>query len=499
MENITKTNRLAKGRMSYEQAFNMNGNMPPQITDVEESVLGALILDQDALSNSIDIVKPEYFYTEEHAMIFRAISSLFAEGKPVDLLTVSDRLKKNGQLEQIGGIYKLVSLTERITSAAHIEYHVRLLSEKYIQRELIRVSTETLRDAYDETKDVLDLLDKTETKFLEINDSNFNSDILGMDVLVRNTINEIEKSQISSEDATGMLTGFRDLDNKIGGFQRGTLIILAARPAMGKTAFALTMARNMAVDFHKPVAVFSLEMTASELTSRLISAEACINGRRFKAKGKLEEWEKTMIREKTQSLVQAPIYIDDNPNLTIFELRAKCRRLKHKYDIQMIYIDYLQLMHGGDSVKGGNREQEISYISRQLKALSKELGIPVLALSQLSRAVETRGGTKKPVLSDLRESGAIEQDADIVMFIYRPNYYGEDVDEKAADIIVAKHRAGEVGEVRLNFISQFVKFENRMSEGIAPATHQFIDSKINSETDNFYDSNTMQEDNGEAF
>jgi replicative DNA helicase len=206
-----------------------------------------------------------------------------------------------------------------------------------------------------------------------------------------------------------------------------------------------------------------------------------------------------MIREKTQSLVQAPIYIDDNPNLTIFELRAKCRRLKQKYDIQMIYIDYLQLMHGGDSVKGGNREQEISYISRQLKALSKELGIPVLALSQLSRAVETRGGTKKPVLSDLRESGAIEQDADIVMFIYRPNYYGEDVDEKAADIIVAKHRAGEVGEVRLNFISQFVKFENRMSEGIAPATHQFIDSKINSETDNFYDSNTMQEDNGEAF
>lgn len=477
----------------------MNGNMPPQITDVEESVLGALILDQDALSNSIDIVKPEYFYKEEHVAIFRAISSLFAEGKPVDLLTVSERLKKNGSLDFVGGTYKLVSLTERITSAAHIEYHVRLLSEKYIQRELIRVSTETLRDAYDETKDVLDLLDKTETKFLEINDSNFNSDILGMDVLVRNTINEIEKSQISSEDSTGMLTGFRDLDNKIGGFQRGTLIILAARPAMGKTAFALTMARNMAVDFHKPVAVFSLEMTASELTSRLISAEASINGRRFKAKGKLEEWEKTMIREKTQPLIQAPIYIDDNPNLTIFELRAKCRRLKQKYDIQMIYIDYLQLMHGGDSVKGGNREQEISYISRQLKALSKELGIPVLALSQLSRAVETRGGTKKPVLSDLRESGAIEQDADIVMFIYRPNYYGEDVDEKAADIIIAKHRAGEVGEVRLNFISQFVKFENRMSEGMAPVTQHLIDSKINAETEGFYDNNTMQPDEDNAF
>lgn len=499
MEDSIKSNRPARARMTYEQAFSLNGNMPPQITDVEESVLGALILDQDALSNSIDIVKPEYFYKEEHVAIFRAISSLFAEGKPVDLLTVSERLKKNGSLDFVGGTYKLVSLTERITSAAHIEYHVRLLSEKFIQRELIRVSTETLRDAYDETKDVLDLLDKTETKFLEINDSNFNSDILGMDVLVRNTINEIEKSQISSEDSTGMLTGFRDLDNKIGGFQRGTLIILAARPAMGKTAFALTMARNMAVDFHKPVAVFSLEMTASELTSRLISAEASINGRRFKAKGKLEEWEKTMIREKTQPLIQAPIYIDDNPNLTIFELRAKCRRLKQKYDIQMIYIDYLQLMHGGDSVKGGNREQEISYISRQLKALSKELGIPVLALSQLSRAVETRGGTKKPVLSDLRESGAIEQDADIVMFIYRPNYYGEDVDEKAADIIIAKHRAGEVGEVRLNFISQFVKFENRMSEGMAPVTQHLIDSKINAETEGFYDNNTMQPDEDNAF
>ncbi len=461
----------------------MNGwKIPPQAIDIEESVLGALVLDQDALSNSIDIIRGEYFYTEENSEIFKAISSLFAEGLPVDILTVSERLKKRGTLEMVGGNAKLLSLTSRITSAAHIEYHVRLLSEKYIQRELIRVSTENLRDAYDETKDVLNLLDKTETKFLEINDNNFNSDTVSMDVLLRRTINEIELAQTSAEDASGLPCGFRELDNKIGGFQKGTLIILAARPAMGKTALAITMARNMAVDFHKPVAIFSLEMTASELTSRLISAEASIEGRRFKTHGKLEEWEKTMIREKTQTLANAPIFIDDNPNLSIYELRAKCRRLKQKYDIQMIYIDYLQLMQGGDSAKGGNREQEISYISRQLKALSKELGIPVLALSQLSRAVETRGGSKKPVLSDLRESGAIEQDADIVMFIYRPAYYGAEdgADEKAADVIIAKHRAGEVGEVRLNFISQFVRFENRLNDGVGlSATTQLIGSSMN--------------------
>ena len=488
MNTTNRTNRAARAAMTYEQAFAINGNMPPQATEIEESVLGALILDQDALSNSIDIIRPEYFYSEENATIFRVISHLFAEGKPVDILTVSESLKKNGSLEAVGGNYKLVSLTSRITSAAPIEYHVRLLSEKYIQRELIRVSTETLRDAYDETSDVLDLLDKTETKFLEINDSNFNSDILGMDTLVRNTIMDIEKNQTLAEDASGLLTGFRTLDNKIGGFQKGTLVILAARPAMGKTALAINIARNMAVDFHKPVAIFSLEMTASELTSRLISAETSIEGRKFKANGKLSEAEKEYIREKTNSLVKAPIYIDDNPGLTIFELRAKCRRLKQKYDIQMVFIDYLQLMQGGDAVKSGNREQEISYISRQLKALSKELSIPILALSQLSRAVETRGGSKKPVLSDLRESGAIEQDADIVMFIYRPAYYGEggEDDERLAKVIIAKHRAGEVGEADLNFINQYVRFENRMDDiGYNSFDSTLVESKMNyEETDN---------------
>ncbi len=503
MDNVTKSRRAANARMTYEQAFAANGGkIPPQSIDIEEAVLGALVLDQDALSNSIDIIKKEYFYSPENAIIFQAISALFAAGSPVDIITVSEQLKKMGHLDTVGGNYKLISLTSRVTSAAHIEYHVRLLSEKFIQRELIRVSTETLHDAYDETNDVLNLLDKTETKFLEINDNNFNSDTVSMDVLLRRTINEIEAAQNSAEDASGLPCGLRELDNKIGGFQKGTLIILAARPAMGKTALAITMARNMAVDFHKPVAIFSLEMTASELTSRLISAEAGIEGRRFKRQGQLLEHEKIQIREKTQALAAAPIYIDDNPNLSIYELRAKCRRLKQKYDIQMIYIDYLQLMNGGDFGKGGNREQEISYISRQLKALSKELSIPVLALSQLSRAVETRGGSKKPVLSDLRESGAIEQDADIVMFIYRPAYYGaeEGADEKAADVIVAKHRAGEVGEVRLNFISQFVRFENRLNDTMSlDSGIVTVSSKMNEEIPQETISKFTFDDNNTSF
>lgn len=470
MEQETTTKRK-KVQMTYDQAFGINGRVPPQAIDIEESVLGSLLLDQDAITNSIDIIKPEYFYQPEHVEIFRAINQLFTEGSPVDVFTVIDRLQKNGKLDVVGGRYKIVSLTNRITSAAHIEYHVRILSEKFIQRELIRLSTETLREAYDETNDVLQLLDRTETKFLEINDSNFNSDIQTMDVLLRNTLNEIEQVQKADDSAIGINTGFVELDAITGGFQKGTLIILAARPAMGKTALALTMARNIAVDFHKPVAVFSLEMTASELMSRLISSESLIEGKKFKMQGQLAEYEKIQLREKTLSLANAPIYIDDNPGLTVFELRAKCRRLKQKYDIQMVFIDYLQLMQAGEGVQNANREQQISYISRQLKALSKELGIPVLALSQLSRDVEKRGNSKRPVLSDLRESGAIEQDADIVMFVYRPDYYGIEHEggyatEGLAEVIVAKHRAGSTGDAKLRFISKYVRFEN-MSGGVS--------------------------------
>lgn len=486
MEQLSNAVKKQTRRLSQEEAFMMNGKIPPQVIEIEESVLGALLLDQNAITNAIDILRQEYFYLEAHQHIYRAISILFRDGNPVDLLSVADQLKKDGRFDEIGGLTKLVSLTNRITSAAHIEYHVRILSEKYIQRELIRVSTETLKDSYDDTVDVLNLLDRTETKFLEINDSNFKSDFHSMDVLLSNTLKEIEANQNSQDETMGVVTGFNDLDARTGGFQKGTLLILAARPAMGKTALALTMARNMAVDFNKPVAIFSLEMTASELMSRLIAAESGIDAKKFKLKGELQDWEKEQLRNKTNALAHAPMYIDDNPGLTIFELRAKCRRLKQKYDIQMVFIDYLQLMSGGETMKTGvNREQEISYISRQLKALSKEIGVPIMALSQLSRAVETRGGSKRPQLSDLRESGAIEQDADMVMFVYRPSYYGIDVEngmstEGLAKLIIAKHRSGEPGDVNLRFVERFVRFEN-MYDAVQTPEAMILNSQMNKE------------------
>lgn len=487
MEQLSNAVKKQTRRLTQEEAFMMNGKIPPQAIEIEESVLGALLLDQNAITNAIDILRQEYFYLEAHQHIYRAISILFRDGNPVDLLSVADQLKKDGRFDEIGGLTKLVSLTNRITSAAHIEYHVRILSEKYIQRELIRVSTETLKDSYDDTVDVLNLLDRTETKFLEINDSNFKSDFHSMDVLLSNTLKEIEANQNSQDETMGVVTGFNDLDARTGGFQKGTLLILAARPAMGKTALALTMARNMAVDFNKPVAIFSLEMTASELMSRLIAAESGIDAKKFKLKGELQDWEKEQLRNKTNALAHAPMYIDDNPGLTIFELRAKCRRLKQKYDIQMVFIDYLQLMSGGESImkNGGNREQEISYISRQLKALSKEIRVPIMALSQLSRAVETRGGSKRPQLSDLRESGAIEQDADMVMFVYRPSYYGIDVEngmstEGLAKLIIAKHRSGEPGDVNLRFVERFVRFEN-MYDAVQTPEAMILNSQMNKE------------------
>lgn len=466
MEIMSQNDTRRKTRMSYEQAFNINGgNKPPQALELEESVLGALMLDANALNTAIDLLHEEYFYKPEHQVIFRAIHKLFEMNQPVDQLTVTNQLRQSGELEAAGGAYHIAELTSHIVSAAHIEYYARVLSEKCISRELIRISTETITQAYDETTDVVDLLDKTEGHLMDINDKNFRTDFHPIGDFVYDANKQIAEAAENESGTAGLPTGFVDLDRITAGFHPGTLIILAARPAMGKTAFALSIARNMAVDFKKPVAFFSLEMTGVELAMRLISGEAQIAGDKLK-KGRLEGWEKQMLEQRTQVLNDAKIFIDDTPQLTIYELRAKCRRLKQKHDIQMVFIDYLQLMSAGtENSKNGNREQEISTISRQLKALSKELGIPVLAMSQLSRAVETRGGTKKPMLSDLRESGAIEQDADIVMFIYRPEYYQIMEDDKGstvgmADIILAKHRSGGVGEVRLRFVGKYARFEN---------------------------------------
>ncbi len=506
--------------MTYDRVVEMNGGKkPPQATDLEEAVLGALMLDQNALNTSIDILREEFFYHPEHQLIFKAIHRLFELNQPVDLLTVTDQLRKNGELEAAGGAYKLSQLTSHVVSAAHIEYYSRVLSEKFIQRELIRISTETITESYDETTDVVDLLDKTETRLMDINDKNFRSDFKDIGGLVHAAQKQIEAAKESEGGMSGQSTGFIELDRKTAGFHPGTLIILAARPAMGKTAFALSMARNMAVDFNCPVAFFSLEMQGVELAMRLISSETRIASDKLK-KGQLTAAEQVQLEERTQALNNAPIFIDDTPQLTIYELRAKCRRLKQKHNIGMVFIDYLQLMQAGtEQSRNGNREQEISTISRQLKALSKELSIPVLAMSQLSRAVETRGGTKKPMLSDLRESGAIEQDADIVMFIYRPEYYQITEDEKGstlgmADIIIAKHRSGEVGEVRLKFEGQYAHFANpdfmpmdQMGMGMMPnaafdgpgGTTVIVDSKVNSDLDDPSAFGGMQSDSETPF
>ena len=510
METTQKNLAKRKDRITYDQAFSLNGKTPPQAVELEEAVLGAMMLDQNALNNIIQMLREEYFYRPENQIIFHAILTLFEQSKPVDLLTVTQQLMKEGRLDEVGGSMYISQLSNHVVSAAHIEFHARILSEKFIQREIIRIATQTLTDAYDETTDVLTLLDKTEQLLMDIDEKNFHTEYRNMPDVLKTAYEQIEAAQSKGSSYSGVPSGFVDLDRTTAGFQPGTLIILAARPAMGKTAFALSIARNIAVDMKKPIAFFSLEMTAVELVMRLISSESGISGDRLKKGEKLPEWEKNQLYTRSQVLTEAPIYIDDTPQLSIFELRAKCRRLKQQHDIQMVFIDYLQLMQGGnDMPRNGNREQEISMISRQLKALSKELQVPVLALSQLSRAVETRGGSKKPQLSDLRESGAIEQDADIVMFIYRPEYYQIMEDDKGstagmADIIIAKHRSGEVGEVRLKFVSKFARFENRdyesgvtMASGLAPnesfdqagpgqGMSIVVDSKMNHENEDMF-------------
>ena len=468
MENSTATSLREKKRMNYSTAFEVNGKTPPQALEIEEAVLGALMLDSNALNTSIESLHREYFYKPEHQYVFDAIMKLFQDSYPVDLQTVVERLRKDGTLELAGGAYNVAQLTNNVVSSAHIEYHARILSEKYIQRELIRTSTETITKAYDETTDVVWLLDSTEQKLMDINDKNFRTDYQPVGSLVASAMKQIEELKKKEGGVSGQQTGFTALDRVTAGFQPGTLIILAARPGMGKTAFALSIAKNIAVDFNKPVAVFSLEMSGVDLAMRLISSTAEISGSRLKKGDLLTDREREVMAARVESLNNAPLFIDDTPQLTIFELRAKCRRLKQQHpDLAMVIIDYLQLMQaGGEMTRSGNREQEISTISRQLKALSKELSLPVLALSQLSRAVETRGGSKEPQLSDLRESGAIEQDADIVMFIYRPEYYHLDQDDQGnstdglAEVNLAKHRSGAQAKIQLRFVGEYARFEN---------------------------------------
>lgn len=441
------------------------GKLPPQAVDLEEALLGALMLEKEPLTNVIELLKPDSFYKEAHQKIFQAIQGLFQASQPVDLLTVHNYLKTNGNLEATGGASYLAQLTSRVSSSSNVEFHARIIIEQYLKRQLISISSEIQKLSYEDTSDVFQILDKMEQELFTIAESNIRKNYESMSDILKKAVDELEKKQLQKSGLTGIPSGFTALDRLTSGFQRQELIIIAARPGMGKTAFVVSACRNAAVEFDKPVALFSLEMSGVQLVNRIISAEAEIESEKIR-KGKLEPHEWQQLHTKIKKLYDAPIYIDDTPALSILELRAKCRRLKAQKNIELVVIDYLQLMTGDSSGKGasGNREQEISQISRALKQLAKELDIPVIALSQLNRSTETRGGNKKPQLSDLRESGAIEQDADQVMFIYRPDYYGITQDDSGnsvmgmGEIIMAKNRSGSLENVWLKFIGKYTKY-----------------------------------------
>ncbi|MCB0372719.1 MAG: replicative DNA helicase [Muricauda sp.] len=462
------------------------GKIPPQAVDLEEVVIGAMMIDKKGVDEVIDILHPEVFYKDAHKYIFEAIFKLFESSEPVDLLTVSAQLKKDGKLEAVGGDFYLIKLTQKVASSAHIEFHARIILQKYIQRSLIKISSEIIEEAYGDATDVFDLLDNAEAKLYEVTQGNLKRSAETAQNLVIQAKKKIEEIS-NKEGLSGIPSGFDKLDRLTSGWQPSDLIIVAARPGMGKTALTLSMARNIAVNSDIPVAFFSLEMSSVQLITRLISSETGLSSEKLRT-GKLEKHEWEQLNVKVKALEKAPLFIDDTPSLSIFDLRAKARRLASQHKIRLIIIDYLQLMTAGGSQKGGNREQEISTISRNLKALAKELDVPVIALSQLSRAVETRGGSKRPILSDLRESGAIEQDADIVSFIYRPEYYKIDEwdDEERtptqgqAEFIVAKHRNGGLDNIRLKFVGALGKFDN-LDDFDSPFEFQ---SKMNADEEN---------------
>ena len=442
------------------------GKLPPQAIELEEAVLGAMLIDKKGVDEVIDILQPEAFYKTAHQFIFETIFELFEASEPIDLLTVSNALRKKGKLDVAGGNTYLVQLTQKVASSAHIEFHARIILQKHIQRSLIKISNEIIESSYKDSIDVFDLLDEAESKLYDVTQGNIKKSSETAQSLVIQAKRRIEDIS-KREGLSGISTGFEKLDQLTSGWQPSDLIIIAARPGMGKTALTLSMARNIAVMKQIPVAFFSLEMSSVQLITRLISSETGLSSEKLRT-GKLADHEWEQLNVKVSDLEKAPLFIDDTPSLSIFDLRAKARRLASQHGIKLIIIDYLQLMTAATNNKTGNREQEISTISRNLKALAKELDIPVIALSQLSRAVETRGGTKRPMLSDLRESGAIEQDADIVSFIYRPEYYGiEEWDDEErspsagqAEFIVAKHRNGGLDNIRMKFVGSLGKFED---------------------------------------
>lgn len=443
------------------------GRVPPQAIEIERAILGAMLIEKEAIPRVVEILPPDAFYSAQHQKIYDAIIALFERGDPADLITVGQELRRRGDIQKAGGDAYITELTQHVASAANVEYHARIITEKSVLRKLIETMSMHIGDAYDASADAFELLDQVESDIFRISDTQLRRAATSMNEVLKETLSNLEAIHGRESGITGIPTGFRALDNLTGGWQKSDLIIIAARPSMGKTAFALAMARNSALHPKEPtgVAVFSLEMSGGQLAQRLLTSEARVDAQAART-GRLSDDDWPKLARAAGRLSAAPMFIDDTPGLSILELRAKCRRLKAEHDIGLVVVDYLQLMHGTAAVRNANREQEIAQISRSLKSLAKELNVPVIALSQLSRAVETRGGDRRPQLSDLRESGSIEQDADVVAFIYRAERYGITVDENGnstegmAEILIGKQRNGPVGEVRLAFVKQHARFEN---------------------------------------
>ncbi len=452
------------------------GRVPPQAVEVEMSVLGAMLIEKEAIARALDLLTEDAFYKEAHRLIFQGMIALFDRSEPVDLVTLTEELRRRGVLEKVGGSYYLTELTNRITSAANIEYHAKIVLEKALMRQLISSSNEISGRAYEDSEDAFDLLDEAEQKIFKISEQHLKRSFISMNQALHQTMEMLESIHGKHSGITGVPTGFTSLDNILGGFQKSDLVVVAGRPAMGKTAFVLSAARNAAVEYEVPVAFFSLEMSAQQLVLRLVCAEARVDQHKVRT-GRLPEDQWQYLSTRIGKLARAKLFIDDTPSLGILELRAKARRLKAEHNIGMVVVDYLQLMQGPKGLD--SREREISAISRSLKALAKELDVPVLGLSQLNRAVEARSD-KRPQLADLRESGAIEQDADVVAFVHRPEAYGikeegGESTEGIAEIIVGKQRNGPVDTARLSFIKSYARFENlalKQFTGYQPADSQ---------------------------
>ncbi|MGL4957319.1 MAG: replicative DNA helicase [Bacteroidales bacterium] len=484
-ERVNTQKKTTKKKNNTEAIALTMGKLPPQAIDLEEAVLGAAMLEKEVVEEVMDLLSSESFYKDAHRKIFSAISTLSANSEPVDIYTVTEELRRHSVLEEIGGARYLSSLTLKVGSAANVEYHARIIAQKHIQRELIRVSSEIQRKSFEDSTDVQDLMDQAQHEILQLGERNIRREALPLSTIADRVMKHIEELSKRKEEFSGVESGFQTLDRITQGWQKSDFVVIAARPSMGKTAFVVSMARNMALEFNRPVAFFSLEMSSEQLVTRLFMSESGISGELLRS-GKLDNEQMKHLGRSINTLMNAPLFIDDTPSLNIYEFRTKVRRLYATQNIQCVIVDYLQIMTGPPDLRG-SREQEVAAISRSLKAIAKELNIPIIALAQLNRANETNSnGNKRPGLSNLRESGSIEQDADIVAFIHRPEYYGFVEDDEGndlrgvAEIIIAKHRNGAVGDVQLRFVKEQAKFTNLNDvdlEAIAPAAT--IPSRMN--------------------